>query len=37
VIADLATPRGWLDLDVTKPDQFVGRVPIIARTVTAEV
>ena len=37
VIADVRTPRGWADLDVTRPSQFVGRVPVFARVVTVGV
>lgn len=36
VIADVRTPRGWVQLDVTRPAQFV-TLPPIARTVTVEV
>lgn len=37
VITDVRTPRGWADLDVTKPAQFLGRLPPIARAVTVGV
>ncbi len=37
VIADVRTPRGWADLDVTRPAQFAGRLPSIARVVTVGV
>lgn len=37
VIADVRTPRGWLPLDVTKPAQFEGVLPPVARSLTVEV
>lgn len=37
VIADVRTPRGWLPLDVTKPAQFAGSLPPVARSITVEV
>ncbi len=36
VIADVRTPRGWVQLDVTRPAQFA-RLPRISRVVTVEV
>jgi hypothetical protein len=36
VIADVRTPQGWVQLDVTRPAQFT-RLPQIQRVVTVEV
>jgi transglutaminase-like putative cysteine protease len=36
VIADVRTPRGWVQLDVTRPAQF-DRLPVIARRLLMEV
>ena len=36
VIADVRTPRGWVQFDVTRPAQFA-RLPSVSRVVTVEV
>ncbi len=36
VIADVMTPRGWVQYDVTRPAQFT-RLPQVARTLIVEV
>lgn len=37
VIADVRTPRGWVQLDVTRPAQFANGAPRIARRLIVEV